>query len=360
MKLFINARFLTQPISGVQRYAIECSRQIKELYPECVFLTPHDIYNTDVAKELGAVVVGKNTGHKWEQWDLSLYMWKQKSAPLLNLANTAPVLYGNNYIVIHDLAFFHHPEWNTKSFSTWYNILIPRIAMNSRHVFTVSNTIKNELINHYKLPPAKISVTYNGLSGIFLKENDAFDSEKEKIILSVGTFNMRKNQDKLIKGFLESEVSNDYKLVLIGDKNKVFADVGLNEQNLKSSNIKVYGNVTDAELVGFYREAEVIVSLSEYEGFGIPILEGLKFGCKVLCSDIPVYKELFGEQATFCDQKDIKNIAAKLQEVVHQPRMSDKESIDQLLEKYNYKRAAEMMVGAVRHSFSGSRKGGKD
>ncbi|PQJ09461.1 hypothetical protein CJD36_019670 [Flavipsychrobacter stenotrophus] len=356
MKLFINARFLTQPISGVQRYAIECSRQIKELYPESVFVTPHDIINKEVAVELGAVVVGKRTGHKWEQLDLPLYMWKQKSQPLINLANTAPILYGNNYVVIHDLAFFHHPEWNSKSFSTWYNILIPRIAMNSKHVFTVSNTIKNELIEHYKLPPAKISVTYNGLSGIFLKENGAFGAQKEKIILSVGTFNMRKNQDKLIKGFLESEVSNEYKLVLIGDKNKVFADVGLNEQNLKSSSIKVFSNVSDTDLVEFYRKAEVIVSLSEYEGFGIPVLEGLKFGCKVLCSDIPVYRELFGEHAVFCNQKDIKEIALKLNEVVGKPRVFDEDTVSKLLEKYNYMRAAEVIIAAAT---LGSRKGQK-
>ncbi len=355
MKLFINARFLTQPISGVQRYAIECSRQIKKNHPESVFLSPHDIINNDVADELGAIVVGKNTGHKWEQWDLPKYMWGKKSGPLINLANTAPILYGNNYIVIHDLAFFHHPEWNSKAFSMWYNILIPRIALNSRHLFTVSNTIKNELVTHYKLPATKISVTYNGLSGIFLKDERPLATKKERLILSVGTFNMRKNQDRLIKGFLESTLSSEYTLILIGDKNRVFADVGLNEQNLKSNSIKVYSNVSDAELMDFYKRSEIIVSLSEYEGFGIPILEGMKFGCKVLCSNIPVYRELYGNIAIFCDQKDIKDIAAKLTELADRSRMFEQKQVEQMLEQYNYKMAAEKIVNAVAKNIPVSR-----
>lgn len=347
MKLFINARFLTQPISGVQRYAIECSRQIKELYPECVFVAPKDIIHTDVAAELGAITIGKRTGHKWEQLDLPLYLWKHKSPRLLNLANTAPLLYSNNYVVIHDLAFFHHPEWNSKNFSTWYNILVPRIAIGSKHIFTVSKTIKAELVQHYKLPPNKISVTYNGIGESFKTEKTIFDKPKEKIILSVGTFNIRKNQNTLIKGFLESDISDDYKLVLIGDKNKIFAEVGLNEQHLKS-NIEVHSNISSEELTAYYERAEVVASVSLYEGFGIPVLEGLNYGCKVLCSDIPVYRELFSDVATFCSPVDIKHIATKLNEVAQVPRTFDKATVDRLLEKYSYKRASETICEKIK------------
>ena len=129
MKIFVNARFLTQPLSGVQRYGIECSRQIKKLHPEATFVAPGNILHTDIAKELNVKIVGKNTGHLWEQVDLPFYLARHKSPPLLSLANTAPLLYSNNFVTIHDLAFYHHPEWNSKAFSAWYNILIPRLAM---------------------------------------------------------------------------------------------------------------------------------------------------------------------------------------------------------------------------------------
>ncbi len=104
MKLFINARFLTQPISGVQRYGIECSRQIKKLNPETIFVTPANIIHTSIAAELGAITIGKNTGHRWEQIDLPRYLKSVDSPPLINLANTGPLFYKNSYLTIHDLA----------------------------------------------------------------------------------------------------------------------------------------------------------------------------------------------------------------------------------------------------------------
>src|SRR4051812_10015581 len=108
MKIFVNARFLTQPLSGVQRYGIECSLQIKKIRPATVFLTPPGAIHTEVAEQLGAQTIGTHSGHRWEQFDLVSYMRKQKGAPLVNLANTAPLFYSNNYITIHDLAFYHH------------------------------------------------------------------------------------------------------------------------------------------------------------------------------------------------------------------------------------------------------------
>lgn len=347
MKLFINARFLTQPISGVQRYAIECSRQIKQLYPECVFITPKNIIHTDIAAELGAVVIGRNTGHKWEQLDLPLYLWRQKRPKLLNLANTAPLIYGNNYVVIHDLAFFHYPEWNSKSFSTWYNILIPRIALHAQHIFTVSNSMKEELVKHYKLPAKKISVTYNGISDTMIAAGNGFDQPKKKIILSVGTFNMRKNQHRLVKAFLQSEIRGEYTLVLIGDKNKVFSESGIDEADLDTDCIQVHSYVTNAELTNFYRQAEVVVSLSEYEGFGIPVLEGLYFGCKVLCSDIAVYRELYDGYAAFCNPHDLAGIAVALKNIVGNSSANDETGINKLLEKYSYKEAAETIIREI-------------
>ncbi len=340
MNFFINARFLTQPISGVQRYAIECSRQIKAIYPQVVFLCPHNIVHHSIADELGAITIGSRKGHMWEQLDLATYMKKQGDAVLLNLANTAPLSYKNNFVVIHDLAFFHHSEWNSRWFAMWYNYLVPRLAQRSRHIFTVSNTIRQELVQYYHVPEHKVSVTYNGVGErMLIKQRNI---PKEKIILSVGTFNKRKNQHTLVKAFLQSKIKDEYMLVLAGDRNKIFADSGITDE-LAGDRIKIYEKLTDIDLVDLYQRAEVLVSLSNYEGFGIPIIEGLFFGCKVLCSDIPVYKELFSDVAVFCEQNDVAGVAVKLEQVTGSAA-SPKEAVDRLLDDYNYKRAAEVIV----------------
>jgi glycosyltransferase involved in cell wall biosynthesis len=344
-KIVVNARFLSQPVTGVQRYGIECSRKIKKLYPDAVFVTPHNILNTTVAAELDALIVGSNTGHLWEQFDLPVWLKKNNSPALFSPCNTAPLLYKNNFITIHDLAFYYHPEWNSKAFSTWYNLLIPRIARRSRHLFTVSGTVCHELSKNYNIPESHISVTYNGIGSNMLVKAPSTQWTKERIILAVGSFNVRKNHQSLIKVFLETAIKDEYKLVIIGDRNKVFRETGINEIDLKQNNIEICRNVTEAELVAMYMRSEIVVSLSVYEGFGIPTLEGVYFGCKAVCSDIPVYRELYDGVAAFCDPFDVTSIARAIRQSGNSAISTDQ--VNKLVEKYSYNRSAEVILNEI-------------
>ena len=126
---YVNARFLTQNITGVQRYAIEISKQLKiQLGNEVRFVSPKNIIHNKIAEELEVCVVGKNRGHIWEQFDLPIYLTKNKSPLLLNLANTAPICYGNNIVTLHDIAFERFSENFNWKFGIFYRLLIPRIA----------------------------------------------------------------------------------------------------------------------------------------------------------------------------------------------------------------------------------------
>jgi glycosyltransferase involved in cell wall biosynthesis len=339
MKLYVNARFLTQPLSGVQRYAIECSRQIKKLFPEATFLSSNNILYNDLATELEVEIIGSRKGHMWEQIDLPMYLAKQKNPPLLNLANTAPLLYNNNYLTIHDLAFYHHPEWNTKIFSAWYNILIPRLVFKSRHIFTVSQTVKDEIVKYYGIPAFKITVTYNGISQNMLAEGSR-SYAKEKVILSVGTFNIRKNHQRLVTAFISSGLKDSYQLVIIGDKYKVFRESSIDEKTIADNNIKIYSGLTNDELVAMYKLSEIVVSLSKYEGFGIPVLEGLYFGCRALCSDIPVYREIYEGHAMFCDPENNQSIVDALLNLSKGGGAKGEENDESLFKKYNYYQSA--------------------
>ena len=91
-----------------------------------------------------------------------------------------------------------------------------------------------------------------------------------------------------------------------------------------------------------YAKAEIIVSLSVYEGFGIPVLEGLYFGCKALCADIPVYRELYDKYAYFCDPADINNITSSLKIVAASENKINE--IGLLLDKYDYKKSAKAII----------------
>jgi glycosyltransferase involved in cell wall biosynthesis len=340
-KMFVNARFLTQPVSGVQRYGIECSRQLKKINPEAAFLSPKNIIHKDIAAELNVTVTGNRSGQYWEQIELPSYLNKNGQLPLLSLANAAPLSYKNNFITIHDLAFHHYPEWNSGLFSKWYSFLIPRLAKRSRHIFTVSDTIRRELAGTYGLPDEKISVTGNGLSANILSCDRKQCTDKQRIILAVGSFNTRKNHHRLIRAYLASNIRETYRLVIVGDKHKVFSESGIDESLIRNSNIDIRERLTDNELMALYCQAQIVVSISMYEGFGIPVLEGLYFGCKVLCSDIPVYRELYNGYVYFCDPYQAGDITSSLEQIAAD-HIKAKEILP-LLYKYSYEGAAKVI-----------------
>ncbi len=346
MKLFVNARFLSQPISGVQRYGIECSRKIKNLYPNTIFLTHKNIHNTEVAKELEALEVGNRTGHLWEQTELPRYLKKIGAPPLFNPGNTAPLNYPNNYITIHDIAFRVHPEWNSRLFSMWYNYLVPRIARKAMHVFTVSKTAKQDIVSAFALPGTKVSVTYNGVPEHMLMRTKEQNLTKKPLILSVGSFNTRKNHHLLIRAFLDSKLRHSHRLAIVGDKSKVFSETGISETELQMGNIDLYRNLSESELCNKYKEAEIVVSVSAYEGFGIPILEGIYNGCKVVCSDIPVYRELYNDVASFCNPNIQDSIISALTQAA-ESRVPDTRQTQHLTSIYNYAESAETILNII-------------
>jgi glycosyltransferase involved in cell wall biosynthesis len=209
--------------------------------------------------------------------------------------------------------------------------------------------MRDEIIKYYKVPPANVSVTYNGLSSQMLSADPRKHFAKEKIILAVGTFNKRKNHQNLVSAFLASKIKTEYQLVIIGDKNKVFAESGLDEGVLANTNIKIYEHLSSDELVSMYGRAEILVSLSVYEGFGIPVLEGLYSGCKVICSDIGVYRELYEGYVAYCDPNNVEKISATLEEVALKQNSMASTEVDILLNKYNYSHSAEMIIQKIVH-----------
>jgi len=341
MQLFVNARFLAAPLTGVQRYSIEISRQIKKFHPATRFLSPYNIRHHAIAEELGAEQTGQTKGHLWEQVTLPSFLKKNGNPSLFNPANTAPLAYENNFITIHDLAFFHFPHWNSLAFRMWYNYLIPKIAKRAKHIFTVSETMREELAANLSLPLSSISVSYNGIPEVFKKFK--IPLQKEPLVLAVGSINQRKGYSQLVAAFLESRISATHQLVIVGNRDKIFASVPGLSQRQKS--IIVCEGITDEELVDLYQRADILVSLSEYEGFGIPVLEGLFFGCKVLCSDIPTYRELFGDYAYFCNSQNIKEIITGLESISDYP--SNHSAPESLMNRFDFTHSALTILKCI-------------
>jgi glycosyltransferase involved in cell wall biosynthesis len=344
--VWVNARFLTQQISGVQKFAIELSRELKLLYPNLRFVAPADIIHEDIANELDLVTTGKRKGQLWEQLDLPKFLKKKNSPLLLNFCNSAPLLYKNNNITIHDLAFIENPKWFSRSFRLWYNFLIPRLCAKAKHVFTVSEFSKNELINKLNIHEDNISVIYNGLSSelINYKNNHPNNGPRKDIILSVGSINPRKNIKTLIAAFDSLSLEN-YELLIVGSGNASF---GKEEYQVNNPKIKFLGYIEDQELWELYKTAKLFVYPSLYEGFGIPVLESLYFECPTLVADLEVYKEVYNTfELMYSEGQGSESYARAICKAIKQAE-EVKELPIEIIKKCSYQESAEKINQIIR------------
>lgn len=313
MRLVVNARFLTQTITGVQRFAIEISKQLKQLYGDQIeFVAPHTVLHVELVKELNVTIIGSLTGHLWEQIDLPRYLFQNQKPLLLNLANTAPLFYHHKAVTLHDIAYGRFPQTFDWKFRLFYTLLIPNILRYSERIFTVSEFSKGEIETFYGVEKSKISVIYNAVNPLFaprVKEQD------EKYILAVSSLNTQKNFHSLIKAFNLLSIAN-IQLYLVGSINRNFAALELLEEIEGNPNIVFKGRVDDDELITLYSNALCFVYPSFYEGFGIPPLEAQACGCPVVCSHAASLPEVGGESVVYCDPYCVEDIASKIKMVL--------------------------------------------
>jgi glycosyltransferase involved in cell wall biosynthesis len=257
-----------------------------------------------LANDLGAIVIGKNKGTIWDQVDLRYYLILKHNPLLINFCNTGMIFYNKQIVTIHDMSYKVNPKWFSKFFYIWYNFLIPHIAKRSLKILTVSHSSKKDIIKYLEIKSVKISVIYNSS---YLNTNNNFEKIiKDKYLLSVSSFDPRKNLNNLVKAF--KKIDEEIKLIIVGSNSTNFAL----HKELPDKNIIIKGYVSDNELGSLMKNAEAFIYLSFYEGFGLPPLEAMGIGCPVIVSDIPAHREVCGNAALYADPHNIDDIKNKI------------------------------------------------
>ena len=195
--LYINGRFLTQPVSGVQAFARSICSELIENKVNIKIVVPDQALIDEQHYEAHLIRSGKQTGHLWEQFHLAAFMKQHPGSVLLNLCNTGPLNFKNQAVTIHDLAFVVFPKWFHPAFRIWYNFMVPKLVTKSKHIFTVSEAVKHELFSCFKQSESKTSVISNKVSTDFLTATEQPPSgikvEPHSFFLMVGSDDPRKN-----------------------------------------------------------------------------------------------------------------------------------------------------------------------
>jgi glycosyltransferase involved in cell wall biosynthesis len=309
--IIINARFLTQKMTGVQRFALEICNKLPTSIggKRVVFIAPKEEIKNKLKNQENIIHFGRFKGQLWEQIDLPIFLKKNGTPLLINFVGIGPIFYVNKVMFLYDLAFKHHPEWFSYSFQKIYNIFIPISLKYSKAIITDSNYVKSDIQRTYNINESKINTVYAAPSMKFKNKN----LEKEKFILTVSSIDPRKNLKRMIEAF--SMIDTDHKLMIVGSEHKSFSKIKIKE-GLLSKNIIFTGYLNDEELIDLYNKAKVFIYASLFEGFGLPPLEAQACGCPCIVSNTTSLPEVYEDSVEYCNPYSIENIRNVMNELL--------------------------------------------
>ncbi len=190
---------------------------------------------------------------------------------------------------------------------------------NADAIICVSQSTKRDMISHFKVPERKIKVIYLGNS--LKKEIVSRRLVDSPYILYVGQRSGYKNFDLLLNAYARLEkVKRDFKLICFGGGQFTDHEFALIKSLGLDDTVLNYSGV-DEILANLYQYASVFVYPSLYEGFGMPPLEAMHYGCPVLVSNSSSIPEIVGQAGLYFNPVDLDELMDKLYTILHDTAM---------------------------------------
>lgn len=199
-------------------------------------------------------------------------------------------------------------------------------ATRADHVICISESTKRDLIDILGINAEKISVIHLGfdLMAANSKEARQLDNDKHKpYLLYVGTRGGYKNFQLMLEAYaLSKQLKSEFKLVCFGGGPFVAAELALFDKLNLSGNQIIQLSGDDQLLASCYKGASAFIFPSLYEGFGIPPLEAMSYGCPVVCSNTSSIPEVVGDAGQYFDPSDMQNMQQAIEMVVNSSELS--------------------------------------
>jgi len=230
---------------------------------------------------------------------------------------------------VHDLNPVLHPETVPGLYAKYYARALRNVVRNSDSIITVSESVRAELLQRYKIPAHRVMVCYNAMqAGVAdsMAKVERGEKSEERVLqdfslaagnyfLFVGRLERRKNIVVLIDAFSEFKKStnSNFKLVLVGARGFGFEEIErAREKSAFQEDIIITGYVTSAALRSLYAAASAFILPSLDEGFGIPLVEAMQFNLPLILSDINTNREIVNSKALYFNKHSSRSLAEVL------------------------------------------------
>ncbi|MCG8700272.1 MAG: glycosyltransferase family 4 protein [Bacteroidales bacterium] len=355
-KVYTDGRTLSHNKTGISNYLKEVINNSEKKFH---LISPKKIDNPEGGNNLSYTCLRfPFRNHKQE------FFWLDKILPTYLKLSGAKIMWGPRYyasknisckkvVTIHDLAYKIIDGVVRDEIKDYYHQMVTDCAKHVDHFITVSETTKNDLCEHYQISPDRVTSIYNGYSSYYdipPTETEVKQTlEKYKLdsdfILFLGTLEPRKNLTRLIKAYNQSNLAkNNVKLCIAGGKGWDYSEIvsEIEKANKEQTNIVRTGFVDDLSLKVLYYKCLYFTMPSLYEGFGIPILEGMACGAPVLTSNNSAMKEVFSESAYLVDPYSTESIADGLEKMCDDTiRLDFKEKGKKIYQQFSWKKTSK-------------------
>jgi glycosyltransferase involved in cell wall biosynthesis len=255
---------------------------------------------------------------------------RARVALLHNLFTTAPAFPGVPQVTtIYDLIYKQYPETHGGLRARGLELLVPLAARRSRRVLTLSKATKRDVVEHLGVPADRVDVTYagpgmaEGLEPVAEAElRQRLGLGNSPIVLAVAAKRPHKNVERLIDAFehLENERAV---LLVVGYSTAFEPDLRKRAASL-GDRARFTGWVDDATLEGLYRAATCLAFPSLAEGFGLPVVEAMRRGLPVACSNTTSLPEVAGDAAVYFDPTDTRAITAAIESILDDSKLRER------------------------------------
>jgi glycosyltransferase involved in cell wall biosynthesis len=236
---------------------------------------------------------------------------------------------------IHDLNYVHQPQYIENPSHRRYLLKeFPVFARKSDLLITVSEFSKRDIIELYDIHHNKIEVVFNAANEAYypLEEEEKTRyknslTQGRDYFYFVGSIHKRKNLGNLFKAFdlFKEETKSDVMLIIVGEKRDWEGELeGIFKKMKHKKDVILTGRLDAKEINKVSNSALALAFVSQFEGFGIPIVEAFAAGCPVITSNTTSMPEVAGDAAIYCDPFLVASIAEAMEKIYTQPSLINK------------------------------------
>lgn len=359
-KIIIDCRLWHQ--GGVGRYIRNLATNLLQIDKNTqyvlFFLKNTDLQSGKLFKSANFEIRRTTSGwHSLSEQTLFLKELLQEKADLVHFPYFShPCFYNRPFVItIHDLTIlkFATGKATTKSYPVYlwkrlvYNRVLKHGVYKARQIIVPTEFVKKDILKNFPVAAEKIAVTYEGVGQELLsaKEETIKGMSSNNFILYVGNFYPHKNVEFLLQVFTHVK---GLSLVLAGPDDLFAQRVRqvVDRLNL-AQRVKFVLRASDGQLKWLYKRAKALVLPSLFEGFGLPVVEAAYFGCPLLLSDIPVFREIAPRSALFFNPRERSSLLEKINKVVSSKKTT---AAGDYFANFSFARMAKQTLTVYQHS----------